>query len=290
MVAPVVYRCETPTGAWTLATRPPSAPLRAMLREPYYGYVETAPGPLRRREYPGLRFVLIIELGKPIALVGEGGALTRHAHGFIAAVRTSSMLTQHGGVASGIQVNLTPTAARALFGMPLKELAGQVVALDDLLAPTERELVMQVREADDWERRFDLVDRLLVQRWLRSERPDAALHSALRAMLQRPERVRIGALAEALDCSHRKLIERFEDRVGLTPKVALRLARFERAISLLRQGGTRTTAELAAAVGYYDEAHLARDFRVFAASTPRETRAEIAQTGMPAELDAQLRP
>jgi AraC-like DNA-binding protein len=289
MVAPVVHRSETPNGAWTLATRPPMTPLRAMLREPYYGYVETTPGPLRRREYPGLRFVLIIELGPPLSLISERGALTGHAHGFVAAVRTSSVLTQHSGLSSGIQVNLTPTAARALFAMPLSELAGQVIALDDLLAPAERDILAQVREAEHWEQRFDLVDRLLVRRWLRSDRADAALHSALRMMMHAPERVRIGELAHAFGCSHRKLIERFEDHVGLTPKLVLRLARFERAIALLRQGSRLKLAELAAAVGYYDEAHLARDFREFASSTPGETRADIASTGLPVDLDAALR-
>jgi transcriptional regulator GlxA family with amidase domain len=54
--------------------------------------------------------------------------------------------------------------------------------------------------------------------------------------------------------------------VGLSPKTAARVIRFDRALGLLRGGVP--LAEVAAACGYYDQAHFTREFRALAETTP----------------------
>ncbi|UWX03819.1 AraC family transcriptional regulator [Pseudoxanthomonas sp. NC8] len=68
-------------------------------------------------------------------------------------------------------------------------------------------------------------------------------------------------LAQA-GCSHRHFIAQFRDATGLAPKRYARLRRFQR---VLAQVDARTDwSGLAAEHGYFDKAHLARDFRQFA--------------------------
>jgi AraC-like DNA-binding protein len=80
--------------------------------------------------------------------------------------------------------------------------------------------------------------------------------------------------------SHRQLSRVFRQRVGLGPKALIRLGRFQRALRLLDNPGRRSVAAVALRTGYYDQAHLARDFRLFAGVGPgrylREAR-EIAR-------------
>ncbi len=62
--------------------------------------------------------------------------------------------------------------------------------------------------------------------------------------------------------SARHLTNRFRAEVGLRPKEAARVVRFDRARRQLRPG--RRMADVAAAAGYYDQAHLAREFQALA--------------------------
>jgi transcriptional regulator GlxA family with amidase domain len=80
-------------------------------------------------------------------------------------------------------------------------------------------------------------------------------------------RTPIGDLAREVGWSHRHLIARFRQQVGLTPKTAARLVRFEALLARLRERPA-SWARLAAEAGYADQAHLVRDFRSFTGRTP----------------------
>ena len=60
----------------------------------------------------------------------------------------------------------------------------------------------------------------------------------------------------------------FREHVGIPPKRLARLLRFSHAVELMLSCPQATVGEVAAACGYYDQAHLDRDFREFAATTP----------------------
>jgi len=82
--------------------------------------------------------------------------------------------------------------------------------------------------------------------------------------------------------SSRHLASRFRTEIGLTPKAAARVIRFDRAKqTLIRhvdtgayQDGGYQLADLAADTGYFDQAHLAREFRALAGCPPSQWLAE----------------
>ena len=78
----------------------------------------------------------------------------------------------------------------------------------------------------------------------------------------------IRALAADVGWSHKHLIARFKQQIGVTPKRAARLVRFDRL--LRRLGGPRRPdwPQLAAEHGYVDQAHLIREFREFVGASP----------------------
>ena len=67
--------------------------------------------------------------------------------------------------------------------------------------------------------------------------------------------------------STRHLERRFLDRVGLTPKLFSRMRRFQSVFAAIEDGDANWAAA-ASACGYYDQAHLIRDFREFTGKTP----------------------
>ena len=127
----------------------------------------------------------------------------------------------------------------------------------------------RLQDVPDWKARFDLVEGFLCRRLADSAPPPREVEWAWRQLVRSGGRVRIRALACELGWSPRRLIDRFRDQVGLPPKAVARVIRFDRAVTAL-SSGTPRIAEVAAACGYADQAHLARDVRALGGITPGE--------------------
>jgi AraC-like DNA-binding protein len=85
----------------------------------------------------------------------------------------------------------------------------------------------------------------------------------------------VRAVAVDLGVSERHLRRVFRETVGMSPKAFTRLARFQRALGAARKDARLSWASIAAAAGYYDQAHLIAEFRAIAGVTPRELLREL---------------
>ncbi|MGC5017998.1 helix-turn-helix domain-containing protein [Micromonospora sp. DT47] len=251
----------------------------------YLGYRESAPQPLVRREVAGAFVVLILGWGAPLDVVDPRAAL-RSAYrvdSFVAGPFDASCTTSTVGVGIGVELLLTPPAARRILGVPLGELANRAVAVDRLPDAWLDRLRHRLADAPDWARRFALLDAALGARLATSDPVDPRLVRAWRRLAGAGGRVGIGELAEELGWSRRHLSVRFREEIGLAPKTTARLLRFQRAYATLGHdlaapgptspvpgdpGEPGGWAELAVRCGYYDQSHLIREFREFAGATP----------------------
>ncbi len=263
-----------------MAGREPPAALRPFVKR-IAGYEEWSARPQCQRQLPQSHFVVIIELGPPIgvALAGEPSAADRHPGGFAAGLGDRFAITAHTGRQCGIQVDLTPTGARRLFGRPLSELRGRIVALRDLWPAAHRDLAERLAELPDWAARLDLVEDVLVRRVAGARLDTARVDWALGRIEASGGTVDVGSLARELGHSRKHVIALFRDQVGVPPKLFARLVRFGRIMDRARRAGSEDWAELAAAHGYYDQAHLARDVRRFSGLTPTQARASLPGSG-----------
>jgi methylphosphotriester-DNA--protein-cysteine methyltransferase len=92
---------------------------------------------------------------------------------------------------------------------------------------------------------------------------------ALAAARDAPE-ASVADLAKSAGLDAKRLIRLFVDDVGLTPKLYLRIARFERLLSDVFPRRTVDWSIAASEHGYFDQSHLIHDFREFADMTPTE--------------------
>ncbi|HWZ59917.1 MAG TPA: helix-turn-helix domain-containing protein [Gemmatimonadaceae bacterium] len=254
--------------AWELIRRLPHPALRSAVLE-YQGYRERVQGTLRRRELPSAGITVIINLGPPLVVDGR-----RLAESFVAGLCTSHSLVDTIGEMEGVEVRLTPTGARRLFGIPMSDLANRVVPLDDILSLAGRAAIARIREAATWQERFALLERELASRLDRAPGTPAVLAHAWRQLAATDGRVSIRALAKEAAWSPKRLVATFRDQAGLPPKQVARLFRFQRAVGELARPDARLTA-VAYSAGYYDQAHLIREVREFAGVTPTELVRQI---------------
>jgi len=153
--------------------------------------------------------------------------------------------------------------------VPAGELTNRSVALDELLAPARvAELSERLMAAPDDAARVALVEQLLVE--LPFAR-DPVVSRALARLGDVQAPASVADIARELAMSERQLERRFVARVGMMPKRFARLARFERALALVRSGPSLSS--VAQCAGYADQPHLVREFRSFAGEPPSTLRA-----------------
>jgi len=226
----------------------------------YYGFREETPYPMLRREGPGRDVVVIVSFGEEWSI--DGQRLTS----FAAGLRDRQVRTRHEGRSFGIHVNLSPPAAHRLFRLSLDELAHRQVPLEDVLG--EPLLEERLASAESWDARFRLLDELFASRFADAPPASPGVVWAWRRLVQTNGAVRIGELTQELGWSRKRIAARFREEIGLPPKTAARLLRFERARELAEAAQRPDWARVAVEAGYYDQSHLINEFRDVTGRTP----------------------
>ncbi|WP_307817579.1 helix-turn-helix domain-containing protein [Nocardia acididurans] len=177
-------------------------------------------------------------------------------------------LIRHNGFQHGVQVALTPRGCRALFGIPAAALGSWVVDLREVLGASRAvELRERISGTASWPARFAVFDEILL-RHVEQLPWDRELWHAWDLLTAPDPDIRVAAVADEIGWSRRHLGNRFTAEFGVTPKDAVRIARFERSHQLLRRPDAPVLSEAAVHCGYYDQAHMAREWRELAGMPP----------------------
>jgi AraC-like DNA-binding protein len=265
-----VFRHESEHDRWEMVHGAPDPRLRGHVLS-YCSYDERTSSFVRRRELPSVRVVLIINLGEPIRVFAPGASgWSDQPEGFLAGLHDTYAVTETSGSQGGVQVDLTPVGAHLLLGVPMDELAQRVVTLEEMFGRGGPLLREAVAVAPDLAGRFAVVDEFLLTLLDRARSPVPSVTRALGRLHESGGTVPVGVIAAEIGCSRRHLIRRFREQVGVTPKLLARILRFERAVALVDARTDMGWAEIAQACGYYDQAHMIRDFNQFAGGPPSE--------------------
>ncbi|MGH3375063.1 MAG: helix-turn-helix domain-containing protein [Actinoallomurus sp.] len=238
----------------------PDPRLRPLLDRDYVAFTETAVPLQRWLMPPAANVTMILSIGEPLGELSGS---------FVSGIGSGYSLVEYGGTWSCLDLKLTPLGAYTLLGVPMDELMDRMVDVGDVLGADGRRFADALAEAPTWERRFDLTDAFLLRRASAGPEPAGGVTEAWRRLLETGGRIPIGALAEEIGWSRKHLITRFRQQIGLPPK---RLGRIVRFAGLLRDveaaAGPVPWDRVAAEYGYYDQAHLNRDFREFTGTSP----------------------
>ena len=142
--------------------------------------------------------------------------------------------------------------------MPAGELAHSVVSLEHLLGDESVRLSERLEGASTWRARFGVLDEVLLRRLSDIYVTNHAVAEAWAALAEAGNTTTVSALAKQVGYSRRHLADLFSRELGLPPRAMARVIRFERSRVLLRHEGGGRLAAVAAAAGYYDQAHMAR--------------------------------
>jgi AraC-like DNA-binding protein len=165
-----------------------------------------------------------------------------------------------------ITVYLTPLGAYKFFGPVVSEIGGSMVGVEDIVGADARRLSEQVQSARTWKERGRLLDKFLLDRARRGPQPSPEVSQAWHLLVRSGGRITISRIAREVGWSHKHLITRFKEQVGVAPHLAARLVRLSTVWRHLDE--EQSWVRIAAESGYADQAHLIREFRRFTSTTP----------------------
>lgn len=249
-------------GTAGLTLRPPAL---AGLVTRILDWEDPAPARLLAAEPAEIVFPLIATFGAPFRIaLGEAAPVAIGS--FAAGLAAAPVHVATTGPTACVQADLTPEGAARRHGGAVADLAGRMVPLGDLWPGDAGRLQARLAEAPGWEARLAEMERFLIAAM--AGRPGlppeiAAVWCRLGAA---GGDLRVEALAREIGWSRTRLSTRFRAASGIAPKSAGRILRLGRAMALARQGVG--WAEVAAAAGYSDQAHMGRDFVALAGRSP----------------------
>jgi len=211
--------------------------------------------------HPSVTLIFDLSDTGGIVYEADGG----YQRGSVVAGLLPGQLRAGGWSGECLQIRLSPVVAATVLGAST-ELTGTVAALEDVWGRDARQLEERLRDANSWDERFTIAADVLARRL--GARPAIVPEVAhiWRRTVSSRGRVRVDGLAEEIGWSRQRLWSRFRSQIGLTPKRAAQLVRFDHAAHLLAAG--QAPASVAADSGYVDQSHLHREVKAIAGLTP----------------------
>jgi AraC-like DNA-binding protein len=268
------------TAPFEYVSREPGGELRRFVEQMWFarGSIRTP----RERIAPTGSTVLGIVLGSPIVQVPRNGTGERFEarSGFLIGPHDQPIVNEPTAETWAVGIVTTPIGCRAALGVDPAALRGRVVepAVWAGFDQSRRALL----STPDAAAALDLVERALEATLDPSDPGLPRVEAAVAALTADPI-APIADVAADLGVSHGHLDREFRRIVGLGPRVLARILRLRRLLESIDVYGQVAWTRLAAELGWFDQAHLIRDFRRFTGVTPSEYAAAQRAVYLPAE-------
>ena len=212
--------------------------------------------------------VAAVVLGDPVSLTPDHGDTSLVADtGFLIGPHDRPVTNRPLGETHCVGIVTSPVGCRPCFGLQPAALRGRVVDLSGWTQSGElRVELLSCRSPAD---ALDIVESTLSKPEPLDRHAVARCEAAVEALSADPARP-IADIAAELGVSHGHLDRQFTEQVGLSPRTLARILRMRRLLDYIDVYESVAWANMAAQLGWFDQAHLIRDFKRHTGVTPAE--------------------
>lgn len=186
----------------------------------------------------------------------------------VAGVRTSRTEASRRGKGRVFGITFRPAAFQHLLRAPMSSLTDRTVPVATVLGKDGEEWARALIRAPEFEESLSIAEAFLAARLQPLSRDAESTRDITERMMRDSSLLRASDVATALDVDLRSLQRRFRHYVGVGPKWVIRRYRLLEAAEQLKAKSPPSLADLAASLGYADQAHFARDFKGVVGRTP----------------------
>ena len=187
---------------------------------------------------------------------------------FVVGQMLAPVVTRPQGSIDVLGIRLRLAGAGSFLGMPVAAITQSIVSLDAISPSLDRDCADRIASQRSLAARLRAVEDSLLRVLARSSGADSMAERAADLATRAHGVVSVSGLLRLLSVDRRQLERKFQNSVGLSPKLFCRILRFQHVFTALQ---TREDwAAVAMDCGYYDQAHLIRDFKQFAAQPPSQ--------------------
>lgn len=199
------------------------------------------------------------------------GRIRQQPYAFLFGPITRPIEIGPSGTTGMIAARFYPGALPAFLSFPVKQMTDRYVALHQALGPEARTLEKSIRMHISYrEQMMDMLEAFLLAKLSLHTFKPILKPATLRQITDQKQTIKIEALSTQLNIGRRQLERKFNEQVGMTPRLFLRIARFQNIFRIIRNKTIRNLTDLTYRAGYFDQSHFNRDFKTFAGKSPKD--------------------
>ena len=220
---------------------------------------------------------LMLNLGDPFVVETFGDAVRVPDKVFLAGPRPTTTFIRREGVLTLLGVRFKHGAIASMMPYPAKELEQRFEPLGPLWPDTATALAAAAARNSGTADLVRKVEAALVALLAGARPPDPLVRKAVTLIAKHQGDLEVSAMAAALGVSRQTVKHKFDQHVGLSPKLFGKLRRFQSVLRRLAGTAKVDWPKLAQESGYYDQAHLIREFNHFTGFSPQKFLKNLEQ-------------
>lgn len=209
---------------------------------------------------------LIIHFRSPFAEVDRAGQFLKQPAVVVCGQLTRPLVLHSSLDAGMIGIRFQPSGMAPFLSTPMQSLTDARVPAEDLFVGIDQ-LIDEITDASNDAQRVAACNRFLI-RSIDFDRDNICIRRALDRIMHTRGRISVESLATLTGTSRRNLELAFQKEVGTSPKMYCRITRFRHLFDAVSDDPSVKWVQMALDSGFFDQAHLIRDFRRFAGDSP----------------------
>ena len=209
---------------------------------------------------------IVIHIGAPFRRI-RNNAARKQAAAFLVGQLTECFVLEESASAHVMGVRFKPAGASLIVPFDLSEIQNQEITLECLWGSTGRSLQDALIDANSDDERMRIFESFLLRR-SGGRVVDPRIAEAVRLIERKQGRITVSEISDCVGWSARQLERQFLWKIGLGPKALSRTIRFQTLLQIAKSGSRPDWAALALDCGFFDQAHLIREFKRFSGEPP----------------------
>jgi len=174
------------------------------------------------------------------------------------------------GMGGVVGVKFRPGAFYPFLRSPVFRLTDKVIGLQDAFGVPGDSLEQAIFAQASQEQQIELVERFLCARLPEQDQAIETINQIVDSIISDRAITKVDNLVRRFNLSKRTLQRLFSQYVGVSPKWVIKRYRLQEAADQLADGTAVDWPKMALDLGYFDQAHFIKDFKMLVGRTPGE--------------------